>query len=281
MNLEFTGTFYFKSVIWINSLPPGQQGPSRRIIEDLGPYFELTGVKFPVVAPTTAAIFLQTLEQIEFAARQGARPILHFDMHGSEEGLEVGATGEIVPWHIIFSHLRSINVATRGNLCVIAGVCFALRAIEGVKISEACPVYILIAPEKEVSSGFLEDNIFNFYKELLSYGDIVRAYKQHLQSQLDMFSSEKFFVTVLTRHILHSCTGKGRAERQERLVTEILLAGQERSPENLKRIRRLVKEGSKPTQALVDNYARTFLVGRPCLLTVDDLIKFVTGARNN
>jgi hypothetical protein len=48
------------------------------------------------------------------------------------------------------------------NLVVVAGVCFARNAILQIKISEACPVYMLIAPETGVTFGFLEDNTVPF-----------------------------------------------------------------------------------------------------------------------
>jgi len=48
----------------------------------------------------------------------------------------------------------------------VAGVCFARNAILQIKISEACPVYMLIAPETGVTFGFLEDNTVPFYQEL-------------------------------------------------------------------------------------------------------------------
>jgi hypothetical protein len=113
--------------------------------------------------------------------REGAKPILHLDMHGSKRGLQLAGTLEIAPWARVVPKLQAINVATGNNLVVVAGVCFARDAILQIKISEACPVYMLIAPETEVTFGFLEDNTVPFYQKLFSSGDINKACLEHFR----------------------------------------------------------------------------------------------------
>ncbi len=51
-------------------------------------------------------------------------------MHGSaDDGVEIAATGELVPWDTVVDALRRINKATGNNLEVVAAVCFGLHAI--------------------------------------------------------------------------------------------------------------------------------------------------------
>jgi hypothetical protein len=85
--------------------------------------------------PTVSALY-ETLDHMVGCAQRGAKPILHLDMHGSKDGLAIADTHETAPWTLVVPRLRAINIATRGNLCVVAGVCFALHAITRVRLPE-------------------------------------------------------------------------------------------------------------------------------------------------
>jgi hypothetical protein len=154
----------------------------------------------------------------------------------------------------------------------VAGVCFARNAILQIKISEACPVYMLIAPETGVTFGFLEDNTVPFYQELFSSGDINKACLEHFDTPMKVFHCEQFLAVALARYIRQSCKGRGGAARRERLLTEIFLGDKERTRDNLRQVRRLLKDGLRPRQELVDAYSRVFLIGRSCPFTIDDLL---------
>lgn len=80
---------------------------------------------------------------------------------------------------------------------------------------------------------------------------------------------------VIALYIKQQCLGKGGAERRERLLTEVFSQGAENTPENRKRFRAMIRQGTKPTQALVDRYAQRFLMGRPCSFTIEQLLDAV------
>jgi hypothetical protein len=179
----------------------------------------------------------------------------------------------------VIPRLQAINVATCNNLVVVAGVCFARHAILQVKVSEACPVYMLIAPEMKVTFGFLEDNTVAFFQEIFSSGDVNKACLEHFGLPMKVFHCEQFLAIALARYIRQTCKGKAVAARRERLLTEIFLGGKERTPENLREVRRLLKDGLRPQQQLIDAYSQAFLIGRVCPFTIDDLIGLVDRAQ--
>ena len=194
--------------------------------------------------------------------RTGTGPILHFDMHGSKEkGLEIAATGERVPWPDLVKKLQAINRATGNNLCVISASCFGLHAIMQIKIIETVPFYVLIAPENEVIIGFLEDHTVSFYNDVFSSCDIVAAHKKHLAGAMKLFHCEKMLAVAIGKYISNACKGKSGRERRERLLTEILIDGDKRSSQNLKEVRKKIKEGLRLTQKLVDRFGSVFSCG--------------------
>lgn len=276
MPLTSTAGFGVNSVFWLRSLPEGEQGPTRRVLEDLEPFFEGIGLPFQ-------ARDVRTPEQLYLAlhslAVPGVQPLLHLDMHGVKQGLIMARDGAIAPWRRVVPLLREINITSKGNLCVIAGVCFALYAIKEAPISLPSPVNILIAPDSEVEFGMLEDNLFGFYKALFLGGDLLAAQQTYLGDPFKLFHAERFLVIALCRYIRNACKGKGAAERRERLLTEVLLAGRARTSHNMRLIRRQIKQLVKPGDQLLNQCARRFLLGKPCPFTIEELEKFVEEAQ--
>jgi hypothetical protein len=276
VSLNASSGFKINLVFWLRSLSASEQGPTRRVLEDLEPFFDRLGLPFQLRDVKTAPELYTALDSL---ANPKVKPILQLDMHGRKEGLLLSGSSEIAAWEEVVPRLRAINIASEGNLCVVAGVCFALYAIKEASISQPSPVNILVAPDREVQTGKLEDGLTGFYKSLLSDGEISAAFTEHLGDPFKLFNAEGFFVIALRKYIRSFCKGKGGAVRRERLLTEILFAGRPRSPQNLREIRRQVRDKIKPDQELVDRYAHTFLLGRACPFSIDELMNEVEAAR--
>jgi hypothetical protein len=201
-------------------------------------------------------------------------------MHGSiEKGVEMGASGEFVPWATLVQKLRLINVATGNNLLVVAAACFGLHAIRQTTITQAAPFFMLIAPEQEVSIGFLEGHIFPFFQQMLSTGDAMAAYRNNLAPKMKMFHCMQVFTVAMAKYISRYCKGKTAEDRREKLLTEVLLDGRKRTKANLKEIRKAIKRGIKPDQRMLDKFAGTFLIGRPFGLDMDALLELIESAK--
>lgn len=280
MPLQLQSDVRVNSLYWITSLVPEQMGPTNRMVADLEIRFAILRMPFAFIKVSSAQELYDVLNGIVTeSVQKGIKPIVQLDMHGCEDGLCVAGANELAPWTRVVQYLQSINMATQCNLVVVAGVCFAFHAIKQVRFNEACPVYLLIAPEKEVSFGFLEANVANFYEDLFSSMDITGAFQRHLSGGMRDFYCEKFLGITLIRYILKGCVGRKKEGRRERLLTDILLDGLPPTPDNLKAVRKMIRNGIKPKQALVDKYAGPFLFGRSCPFTIDDLLCMVENAR--
>jgi hypothetical protein len=188
-------------------------------------------------------------DKIADAARQGCRPLLHIDMHGSiEHGLEIADSKEFMSWPALAGKLRGINVATGNNTCVIAASCFAFHAIKQVSIARASPFFVLVAPEDKATVGFLEAKTAAFYAELLSTLDIMEAIANHLTPAMKTFHCERMFMIGLARYILRYCVGKGATERRESLLTDSISVT--KSHGDMRAMRKSIKNAIKPDQAL-------------------------------
>lgn len=181
-------------------------------------------------------------------------------------------------WTDLSAQLQQINISTNNNLCVIGAACFSLRTIMPSKLDQAAPFFVLLAPEQEVSVGFLEQNIPPFFDRLFTHGSLDDAYSRHLSETFRYFHCEKMLFIVVAKYIRHACKGKSLAKRRERLTTEVFMQGMLNTQANRKAIRANLKAGLKPNQALLDRYVRTFLVGKSCSFTMEQLLSFLDDA---
>jgi hypothetical protein len=280
--MHLNSSFLCNSVVWISSLPEAELGPSRRMTEAITAHSNSLDFIFSRVDVKRKPELVQALKDINYcAAEQGLRPILVLDAHGNrEDGLVMSEAGEAMTWIELGALLQQINVSTLNNLCVIGAACFSLRAIAPAKLNQAAPFFVLLAPEQTVNVGFLEDNIPAFFDRLFRHGSLDDAYSHCLSEGFRYFHCEKMLFIVVARYIKEACKGKPVAERRERLMADVFMQGMENTQANRKAVRTKLKAGLKPNQALLDRYARTFLVDRSCSFTMEQLMAFLDGAES-
>ena len=256
-----------------------EEGATRRVHDDLLGYLASREIPFQEIKPRNAQDLLEALAQIASLSQAGARPIIHLDTHGDKlHGLMVVASNEFVPWKTLIESLSVVNSATQNNLCVVSAACSSFNAILPIKIDRPCPFLLLIAPEREVSIGFVEDKTAPFYKSLFDGLDVINAYERHLKPNFRVFQSEYMLAVSLVRYIRDSCIGRGGDKRREDLLTQAMSSGIPNNRHNKRMVRKSAKSMTRPTQRLLDDYVHTFLMGRKVGFNIDDLESLARGA---
>jgi hypothetical protein len=137
---------------------------------------------------------MAALDTIAEEAKAGAKPIIHIDTHGSDKGgIFIEETKEYVPWTLLYRKLQAINVHTSDNLCVVSAACFSYIVLREIDVVSATPFYLLVAPPREVTFGFVEDNIVKFYRQTFDTLQIVDAFKHYLRQYVALCHCESFF----------------------------------------------------------------------------------------
>lgn len=274
--MDWLSSFANNSIILISSPKNNELNVGRRLAEDLDALrVAVRDFHFEHHIVSTRQELIEVLRKIARQARKGLRPIIHLDMHGDQRrGLELNSSGEFAAWPELIAWLRKINIKTRNNLCVVAASCYGLHMISSISIHNAVPFYCLIAPEYEVSIGFIDVKMSLFYRRLLQTGNLENAFRE-IEGTFKQFHSEKMLTVVLAKYIKYQCKGSGFAERKELLITGALTRGIPRTQESLRRLRKLVKESIRPSEVLVQKYASRFLVGKECQITLDQIMRVV------
>jgi hypothetical protein len=276
MAFDIESGLVFNSIFWLTSPRPNETRMVESMIDDVSGICASKQIPFQKYVVPSGAKLIAALVEIEDAARRGARPLVYLDMHGSAiDGVEIAASGEMVPWDDVVDALRKINQQTGNNLLVVAAVCFGFHVIKETIITDLTPFFILIAPEEKITFGDLMDRIFPFFQNLTSGWDVVKAFEEELSPKMKMFHCMRIFTVAMAKYIVRACKGKGGQERREHLLTEIMRSGYPDTPDGLRALRKTIKDGTKPSQQMLDRFAGVFLGGRPLGYDLDALMKYI------
>lgn len=265
--------FNVNTVYLITSAKAGEEGTTRRLVEGLTDASNNGGsFNFSHGRIYGGDGYFQLLEDIWYDIDNGLRPIIHFDMHGSQDrGLELGHNGEFIDWQSVVDSLRILNAKLENELVVIITACHGLRAILPISFEKTAPFLCLIAPEGEVTVGDIEDKIPKFYQELFSSNSLALAH-QKLGKEFKYFHSVEFLFRTLSKYIKEQCKGVGGQKRREDLLTEIMETSLLGQKWDLSKYRAKIKQHVTPSQGLLDRYTTRFLMGKAADVKIEDLL---------
>jgi hypothetical protein len=266
-------SFSVNTVYLVTSSRPGEEGTTRRLVESISDTSNNGGnFNFMHSRIHSGDGYFQLLDGILHEIDNGLRPIIHFDMHGSQErGLEIGHTGEFIDWKSVIDSLRILNTKLHNELVVLITACHGFHAILPISFEKTAPFLCLIAPEKEIQVGHIEDRVPEFYRELFFSSSLALAC-QKLGKEFKYFHSAEFIFKTLSRYIKEKCKGTGGQKRREDLLTEIMETRLGEYPGKISEYRAKVKQHIAPSQELLDRYTSRFLMGKTSGIKIDDLI---------
>lgn len=269
------------SVIWLRSLGERDHGLSRRTSEDVEMWARQRGIGFEEHDVNDRGALINRINYIAWCAKRGARPILHFDCHGSAElGLFLEPSGEYLSWDALADALRQININTGNNLVCIFGVCHGFFASGEMSLVRETPFAQIIAPRGEIKSGFLEERLPRFYTSLFETKDFSGAFTEHLAKKFENLHCQKLLADCLAGYVVNYMMGQKRKASIEDLVSEaISVLRIKPTTDTLRPVRRLIKAEHRMTSELIKYLAQPFLINRPPAFTADTINKMAEAIR--
>jgi hypothetical protein len=167
-----TISFKFDSVRVIQSLRPSDHS---RIFEDsVLPESTFAGLEADRVVVNSHSELLGYLAELVRWVRDGAHsPILHFDCHGTRDGVYAGA--DLVRWADLKPSFIELNVLSRLNLLVCLGACNGGHLVQAVTPNDRAPVWAIVGPTDEPSGHAVNAAFGRFYEILLRERDGAKA----------------------------------------------------------------------------------------------------------
>ncbi|GAA4789810.1 hypothetical protein GCM10023231_17220 [Olivibacter ginsenosidimutans] len=105
---------------------------------------------------------------------ESAKPLLHFEVHGCEEGLQL-ASGEIVGWDEVGSCTRSINEYLGNTLFISLATCKGAHILKSIDPTIRAPFWGILGPKQDISHEEVVNDFNGFYDELLNSFDLQKA----------------------------------------------------------------------------------------------------------
>ena len=137
-------------------------------------------------------------------SNKGNIPFIHFETHGSRNGLTLNSN-ENVLWSEIIPVIREINILCSNNLFLSISACWGANIQYHIKIYEKCPFRGFIGPVDEIYPDDLITSFDPFFDALLENNDFGIALKRlnlYNKSGVEFhhLTSEAFFDLVVKYH---------------------------------------------------------------------------------
>lgn len=191
-----TRKFDFNKIYVIESLRPGEINTGQSLFNDSIKWgmikAEFQDDDYHLHLTNTKKDFIDVLIDIENeTSNKEIYPIIHLELHGSENGLETG-NSEVITWNEITNLIRNININTNNNLFLTMATCYGGYIFKMIKPKERSPFWGFIGAFDELYPDEILMNFTAFYDEFLDKLDINSAVQKLNRSNPNVKSHFRF-----------------------------------------------------------------------------------------
>jgi hypothetical protein len=169
--------FTINQIIILESHRPGDRPTSNEVVQQI----KFVGIKkrYPemvqlIPVPNRQTLF-SVLDEINAHTNDWLKPLIHFEMHGSPEGIELAEEVDVMTWLELKEPIREINITSKNNLFVSLATCYGGHFLKLYECYEPCPFYGYVGPMVEVDAKALEDSFVIFFTTLLETNSVPKA----------------------------------------------------------------------------------------------------------
>ncbi|WPQ66098.1 hypothetical protein SIO70_14645 [Chitinophaga sancti] len=172
-SIEFYYELSYNAVFVIQSLKIGDRETGDELYNNV--------IKWKCLKNNTAAylIIIKTKEdlfnffqEVKILVMRGMLiPILHFEMHSSEQGIQLTSM-EVVTWEDLGLWCRELNVLIKNQLVISIATCMGVYFYKAIDILKPAPYWGYIGPKDKISGFYLLRDFTNFYDIFLESGNL-------------------------------------------------------------------------------------------------------------
>ena len=265
----------FNRIYIIESLQSGEKPTGTDLHNDLLKWMNVKHPDFESILknPVTKDDFFSVCDEIlDKCKKEGISPIIHFEIHGSEDqtGL-ILTSGELVTWEELSDKIRPINHQLRNGLFITMGVCHGCYFMSHDTVSKPALFQGIVASFDKLWNRDIYVQFYAFYEELFTSFDVYKAYVKlieanpmakdpHQKFNYMCYSSEYIFAMVQTDYDEKECTEEAFKRRAESKIANNKFSFKSRQ-EKRATIRKFIKEGIKTKEKyFAEAYRRYFML---------------------
>lgn len=222
----YASTFSFDSVLIVESLRPSDRRTGFDLhASTLKPLGQHESIGAEIRQVTSIRELRAALYAAAECARIGRAPVLHLEMHGSTEGLEL-SNGEVMQWQDLGPALTEINIASKMNLLVVAAACNGWHLSDALRPTSQAPAWAVIGPPDSVTARSVFDATTEFYSRLLVDQELMPAmYAMNGGAEIKDWEyrlqiADLLFCKVFQTYLNTVSNEESPTERVNRLVAE-------------------------------------------------------------
>lgn len=166
MNCDLSTNYRATNIVIIDSIPRnwGELQTAFRLEENLRGLVESNGdVRAFRYQINSKIELIQLFEKLQLRCqREGLKPSLHIEGHGSNDGLTLGNNQEFISWLALKPYFEKLNEASKNNLGLFLATCGGYSFCNHLELDNGSPFNFLIAPKQIVLPGSLNDSMTKF-----------------------------------------------------------------------------------------------------------------------
>lgn len=219
---------HFNRIYIIESLDLNDTKTGTNVHNDLLRYQEVNHPDFKSILkiPVNKQEWNQVFDEIfEDCKRNENAPIIHFEVHGSEDkdGL-VLTSGELLSWEELYRNLVPINIAIKNELFITMAVCYGTFFLLSTRFDRPTAFRGIVGSFDEIGENDLVIRYEAFYQELFNSFDLNKSYERLVASNPDIpnsytcLSAEYVFARTYIEYEKNECTDFALKKRAEELM---------------------------------------------------------------
>ena len=238
--------FAFNYLYVIESLDEndGDKLTGTSLLERLKPYAD-NRLSTALITVETVGQWREAMDYLKVKAKNGQRPMIHFEIHGTDEkdGLYI-KNGDVVEWPEVLQRISEINYACGCNLLVSFAVCYGEFLAQYINAYHRMPFCLSLGSFEVLYEDDLEERFFAFYKELITNLDVDKAFqalidaKKDMPSKYTLIKADVLFAQVLKSYLENKCTRKALILRAEESIVDYPEKFKNMSPKEIRQFKK-------------------------------------------
>lgn len=171
---------------------------------------------------TKEALFALLADILAVIDRTGKVPILHFAMHGDEDGIAL-ASNEFIEWNDLAAAILPINIASGNNLFITMAACrgFNIAAVQGFDHKRSA-FWSILGRQDSYSGGDFSTDYTRFYSTMAATGSLGAALIEinRLSPGFQLYNCERLFLGAL-KSSMRKSRGAGRGSMAHQLRMQL------------------------------------------------------------
>lgn len=208
-------TIYFNKIYVIESLNASETQTGTNLYRDLlrVKTQEMDDFSSELIRITDKKSFVAVMDNIAKSTDPiSSRPYLHFEIHGSKNGLVLSSL-ELLSWEELYDHFKRINSFLKNQLFISLATCYGGYLFNAIDPTKRSPFYGFVGSTNPLTSNDIEVGFWEYFDILLEKFDLDEAIDALNRSNPELSTP---YISIVSEAIFKIVSDKLNAQTKSR-----------------------------------------------------------------